>query len=398
MAKPKAKRKKITKPLAAGGESRKSKQAADTTGISPADVSLIGRFGRTITQTQDVRKVVAEALKIVRKLTPAVELRVVYAVAGAWKEWHALGRSIRSYDQAEWPSPSPAAQTVAFETGSEQYGFVSISPTSEDTTWVLELMAPQISAVLTLRAALLRAQKHAISEMELVRETLRARDAERRRITHDLHDDVGQMIATLKLKLKLLENRIAQNGFSATTIEELAEARENVGQLLARVRNLSHTLYPRILDTLGFVPALEELANQVSGPSGIRARCSVRGTPRPLDEPTTLALYRCCQEALSNAIRHSGASRATIHVYFAEQEVRVSVEDNGCGFDPRRFYDASGKLMSSGFWTIRQRMSDTGGSFRLGTASGQGTTVEMIVPLTTGEKDDERKDTTVDRG
>ncbi len=367
-------------------------------GISPAEVGLIGRFGRTITQTQDVRRVVAEALKIIRKLTPAVEFRVVYATAGAWKEWHALGRRIRSYDHAEWPSPSPAAQTVAFETGSEQYGFVSISPASEDRVWVLELMAPQISAVLTLRAALLRAQKHALSETELVRETLRARDQERRRITHELHDDVGQMIATLKLKLKLLENRILESGSAAAATEELAAARESVGQLLARVRNLSHTLYPRILDTLGLVPALEELANQVSGPLGVNARCTVRGNPRPLDEPTTLALYRCCQEALSNAIKHSGASKAAIDVYFSEQQVRITVEDNGCGFDPRRFYDASGKLMSSGFWTIRQRMSDTGGSFRLGTASGRGTTVEMIVPLTTGGKDDKRKDTTVDRG
>ena len=63
------------------------------------------------------------------------------------------------------------------------------------------------------------------------------------------------------------------------------------------------------------------------------------------------------------------------------------MEDSGKGFDPRRFYDSSGKLMSSGFWTIRQRMSAVSGSFRIGTAVGKGTSVEMIIPL--GKKDDD---------
>lgn len=349
--------------------------------ISPADISMIGRFGRTIAQLHDMRSIMTEALKIVRTLTSASELRVVYASATAWKEWHATGRRVREFDHAEWPPPSPAAQTVAFELESDQHGFASISTASEDTGWVLELMAPQISAALALHAAVRRAQKNAVSERELVRETMRARDEERRRITHELHDDVGQTIATLKLKLKLLENGIKKTGSAEQAIKELTEARNDVGGLLTKIRDLSHTLYPRILDTLGLVPALEELANQVTGSSKIRVRCAVRGEPRPMDENTTVALYRCCQEALGNAIKHSGASSVDVGVYFSKRQTRLTVEDNGRGFNPRRFYDASGKLMSSGFWTIRQRMSDVGGSFRIGTASGKGTMIEMIIPL-----------------
>lgn len=359
--------------------------------ISKSDVSLISRFGRTITQAKDMRSVVAETMKIVRKLTPAKELRVVYRSASEWKEWYATGRRIREFELGEWPAPSPAAQTVSFGNGDQQFGFVSTSPASEDHGWILELLAPQIAAARTMHAALRRAQKNTVSETVLVRETLRARDEERRRITHELHDDVGQTIAALKLKLKLLESEMKRNGSAAKAVEELAEARAEVGSLLSKIRDLSHTLYPRILDTLGFVPALEELAGQVSSSSDVAVRCRTHGKPYPLDESPTMALYRCCQEAISNAIRHSGASAVDIAVSFSDSEVRVAVEDNGRGFDPRRYFDTSGKLMSSGFWTIRQRMNDVGGSFRVGTASGQGTTVEMIIPRGTSEEDDKRK-------
>ena len=171
-------------------------------GISTADVSLIGRFGRTIAQTQNMRSVVAEALKVAGKLASATELRIVHSSAGKWKEWHASGSRIREYKHTEWPPPSPAAQTVRIDDGTEQYGFVSISPGSENTRWFLELLTPHVAATLTVHAAVRRARKSRILEMALVGESLRARDEERRRITHELHDDLGQTIAILKVKLK----------------------------------------------------------------------------------------------------------------------------------------------------------------------------------------------------
>ena len=356
--------------------------------ISPVEVALIGRFGRTVAQSSDISSVALEALNLIRRLASAAELRIVYPTAGRWKQWHATGRRVRESEMLEWPSPSPAAQTVRFGNGQEQYGFVSVSPDAEESQWVLELLAPHIAAAVTLAAAIRQAQQSAISETELVRASLRAREEERRRITHELHDDVGQTIAALKLKLKLVQDRIRKNGAGSSAADELDEVREGVGGLLSRIRDLSHTLYPRILDTLGLVPALRDLADQVSDPSGIQVRCDVEGEPKPLDEGLTVALYRCCQEALSNAIRHSGASCVNIRILFAPSEILVIVEDDGNGFDPRRYYDSSGKLMSSGFWTIRQRMSDVGGSFRIGTAAGQGTSIEMVVPIKKNENND----------
>ena len=109
-------------------------------------------------------------------------------------------------------------------------------------------------------------------------------------------------------------------------------------------------------------------------------------------------LFRSCQEAINNAIRHSQASRLTVRVCFAKNEVRVTVEDDGKGFNPRALYDSNSRMMSSGFWTIRQRMADIGGAFRVSTAEGQGTVVEMIVPYSSREVHDKGKNKSTHRG
>src|SRR5207237_724729 len=164
------------------------------------------------------------------------------------------------------------------------------------------------------------------------------------------------------------------------------------GVMLDKIRDLSHTLYPRILDTLGLAAAVKELAHQVSRHSPVSVECSARGKPRPLRKDIAVALYRCCQEAISNAMRHAQASKLVITIHFAYKEVRITVEDDGKGFDPRTLYDSNSRMMSSGFWTIRQRMADLGGAFRVSTSEGRGTVVEMIVPHSLRKVHDRRKD------
>src|SRR5262249_47447224 len=108
--------------------------------------------------------------------------------------------------------------------------------------------------------------------------------------------------------------------------------------------------------------------------------CKARGTPRALEKNAQVALYRCCQEVISNAIRHSHASRLVITVRFAQEDVRITVEDNGKGFDPRSLYNSKSRVMASGFWTIPQRLADLNATFRVSTSEGQGTAVEIVVP------------------
>jgi signal transduction histidine kinase len=205
-------------------------------------------------------------------------------------------------------------------------------------------------------------------------------------------------MASLKLALKWAEDQVRPKAGTKEVVKGLSEAREDIGVMLNKIRDLSHTLYPRILDTLGLVAALKELAYQASRHSGMSIDCASRGKPRPLEKEVAVAVYRCCQEAISNAIRHSQASTLRVLVQFTKGEIRVTVEDDGKGFDPRTLYDSNARMMSSGFWTIRQRMADLGGAFRVSTADGHGTVVELIVPFSTRKAHARRKNKTIDRG
>jgi signal transduction histidine kinase len=268
---------------------------------------------------------------------------------------------------------------VFFDPQNEQAGFVSVAHTGVKSRSALEVLVPQVWAGLLLQSAL----SHA---------TLRARDEERRHIARELHDDLGQSMASLKLSLKWVEDQIRpkqgaerkrdseQPQTMDEAVKELSKARQDVGTMLDKIRDLSHTLYPRILDTLGVVAAITELVHQVSRHSAMSVECTTRGKPRTLGKDVDVALYRCCQEAVNNAVRHSEASRISVAIHFSASEVRVTVEDNGKGFDPRALYDSNSRMMSSGFWTIRQRVADLGAAFRVSTAEGHGTVVEVIVP------------------
>ena len=362
-------------------------------GLSQADLRLMAGFVRKVTKAPNVESVISETFKTLRSITGTKDMRIVYSsVPTSWNEWKAGARTMEVRPHDEWPVPSKKGLTSLFDPENEQAGYVSVEGNADKNRFVLEVLAPEIWAALLLQTALTRVQKAAMSETEMVRETLRARDEERRHIARELHDDLGQSMASLKLALKWAEDQARPKPGTQEIVKELSEAREDVGVMLNKIRDLSHTLYPRILDTLGLVAALKELAYQASRHSGIAIDCVGRGKSRPLEKEVAVALYRCCQEAISNALRHARATTLGIQVLFANGEIRVTVEDDGKGFDPRTLYDSNARMMSSGFWTIRQRMADLGGAFRVSTADGHGTVVELIVPYSTGKAHDRRKD------
>jgi signal transduction histidine kinase len=168
--------------------------------------------------------------------------------------------------------------------------------------------------------------------------------------------------------------------------------------MLEKIRDLSRTLYPRILDTLGLTAAVKELAHQTVRMSRIKVEVLTIGKPRQLDREKEIVLYRCCQEAIDNVIRHSQASQLTVSVAFTREEVRFTIEDNGKGFNPRGLHGTEPRTTTSGFWTIRQRIGHIGGAFRVSTAKGRGTVVEMTLPDSSRKTHAKRKDKNTDRG
>jgi signal transduction histidine kinase len=355
-------------------------------GLSQSDTRQLAAFVRKVTKAPDEDAIISETFQVLKSITKINRLRVVYSPGpGRWTEWKTTTDTIEVWSHDEWPEPEKKVFTAFFDPDVPQSGFLSTSHKRNKVRPAFYVLAPQVWTALLLRSAVDRAQRTSVSEAGLVRATLRARDEERRHIARELHDDLGQSLASLKLGLKWTEDQVREKKKSTTVLEELSRARQDVGVMLDKIRDLSHTLYPRILDTLGLTAAVKELAHQAARFSPMRVECATKGKPRPLAREVEIALYRCCQEAINNAIRHSEAKRLGIVLRFARTEIRVTVEDNGRGFNPRTLYDSNSRMMSSGFWTIRQRMADIGAAFRVSTADGHGTVVEMIVPYSSGE-------------
>ena len=367
--------------------------------LSQSDIQRIAAFVRKVTKAPSQEAIVSESFEMLKDIGGIGRLRVVFsAVPGRWTEWKSETNGLEVSASDEWPAPELAEATAFFDTENQHSGYISSANEGEKLRSALDIVAPEVWSALLLKSAVDRAQRASISETELVRATLRARDEERRRIARELHDDLGQSLACLKLGLQWTEDGIRKKRPPDEVIEELSKARQDVGAMLDKMRDLSHTLYPQILDTLGLPAALKELAHQASRFSQMTAECRVQGKPKPLPKETEVTVYRCCQEAINNAIRHSEASKLLVLVSYGRSEVRAMIEDDGKGFEPRTLCDSGSKIMSSGFWTIRQRMADIGAAFRVSTAKGQGTLVELIVPYSSREDHDKRKDKTAHCG
>jgi len=200
-----------------------------------------------------------------------------------------------------------------------------------------------------------------------------AQEAERRRIAHELHDQVGQQLTGVTLLLEAL----ARDPSAAPVAAELAEAQAAVSSLLAEVRDLSLRLRPSMLDDLGLLPALLWLVDSYSAQTGIEVSIQHSGLDNRLRPEVETAVYRNVQEALTNVARHSGATRAAVHVVATGGHTQMRVADEGRGFDPSDQAQAT----SSGLIGMRQRAESAGGTLRVVSGKNKGTVVTAHFPV-----------------
>jgi len=198
-----------------------------------------------------------------------------------------------------------------------------------------------------------------------------AQEAERQRIARELHDETAQSVIVLTRGL----GRLADEGDDALTREEAGRLREVARTALRSIRSTIWALRPPLLDDLGLRPAIESLAEQRAAQGGCRVDVAVVGSPRRLDPDVELAAYRTTQEALSNVDRHSGADHATVTLEFTTAGLRLEVEDDGLGFDPR--LPGSDGLGLAG---MRERAEIVGGSLEIVSEIDMGTRVVLSVP------------------
>ena len=205
----------------------------------------------------------------------------------------------------------------------------------------------------------------------LTRELARAQDFERARIARELHDDISQQLALLeddilKLVIELPESTVP-----------LADPIVQRARMITRsVHELSHRLHPARLQLLGLIPALKGFAAEMSRGSGIPITVLDDAVPPTLPPALRVCVFRVVQEAVHNACKYSAASHVRVHASVDATHLKVTVEDDGIGFDV-----TAARGGGLGLTSMKERVDAAGGSFAIESAPGRNTRVSFVVPL-----------------
>jgi two-component system sensor histidine kinase UhpB len=202
------------------------------------------------------------------------------------------------------------------------------------------------------------------------RRALAAQEAERLRIARGLHDEVGQVLTGVLLQLDTMAEAV-----SSERRHELAEAKQAVRQALEEVRRISRELRPEMLEHLGLVSALTELARTFGRLSSVEVAREFAQELPPLTPETELTIYRIAQESLTNVARHSGARRVTIALEPGADSVVLRVADDGRGFDTGVAPEGHGGLRG-----MRERALLVGGALAIKPSPQGGVEVRLEVP------------------
>lgn len=215
--------------------------------------------------------------------------------------------------------------------------------------------------------------KHASDELkELSARLLSAQEEERRTISRELHDEVGQSLSALLMEAGNAARTVPDGSLEVRrhveSIKKLAEASVNV------IRNMTLLLRPSMLDDFGLVPALEWQAREVSKRTGLRVHVAAEESAGELSDELKTCIYRVVQEALHNCARHSQARTVKVVVRHEVNKIILSVEDDGHGFDARR-------VRGLGLVGMEERVHHLGGAFEVESRPGAGTKVAVELPL-----------------
>jgi signal transduction histidine kinase len=249
--------------------------------------------------------------------------------------------------------------------------FLSITDTLPESTRVVEAATMFFKEAMSPYEMTNRAFGEANTALAHLNDTL---EAEVKRLAHALHDDAGQLLAAVHIKLEDIGRTLP-----ADVRERLQEVRRVLDQIEDQLRGLSHELRSPVLEDQGLVPALQSLAGAVSRRTKLRITVENAESVR-LPLKIEAVLYRVAQEALKNASKHAQARTVKIRLWRPEGCAACSVEDDGIGFD----YDAvaSGKIPRGlGLLGIQERLQVLGGSCEIQSAPGQGTKLNVKIPL-----------------
>jgi signal transduction histidine kinase len=213
---------------------------------------------------------------------------------------------------------------------------------------------------------------------ELLHQVVGAQEMERQRIARELHDATGQSLTAVALGLRGVESTLATNPSMA--VAQLQELKIYSTDALGELRHIISDLRPSQLDDLGLVPALQWYVQEFEKRYGVHAEFVLQGERRRLPQEYETVLFRIAQEALTNIGKHAHAARATVRFEFEPGQVRLTIEDDGRGFDPEAVLRQT-RPAGWGLLGMQERALLLGGDFQIESDPTGGTCIQVTAPL-----------------
>jgi len=220
-------------------------------------------------------------------------------------------------------------------------------------------------------ASLSSGSKGPLASVEML---VNAQETERQRLSRQMHDGPAQALSNFILQTEIAMRLMDVDATQAR--DELNNLKSSAMGTFQKVRNFIFELRPMMLDDLGLVPTVRRYSDAFKEQTGLDVNVTVTGNERRLEPYLEVMLFRAIQELLGNAARHSQGSLVKVMLDLGEDRVRVSVDDNGKGFDP----DSIQQGTSLGLKLIRERAEMLGGSFEMDSALGKGSRISFAVP------------------
>ena len=203
-------------------------------------------------------------------------------------------------------------------------------------------------------------------------------ERERRRIAVKFHDQFAQSLAISKIKLDTLCSSVPSKNLA----KEVNEISNSLSQTIQDIRSLTLDLSYPVLYELGFEAAVAEwLVEQIQEKYGIASEFEDDEQSKPLDDDVRVLLFRDVRELLINIVKHAKAKKVKVSIRKAGRQIRVSIEDDGVGFDVAKVVSTPTAAGSFGFFSIRERLEQLGGHLEIDSKPGHGTKVTLMAPL-----------------
>jgi len=209
-------------------------------------------------------------------------------------------------------------------------------------------------------------------------ERVAAQEAERLRISRELHDGLGQILTAIKFNIEVLEDNHHLGNEDLTRIDDMKKQLDTATQ---EIREISHNLMPSVLADFGLVPSLQMLCDEFTRSNTFQVKYMTQGVTERLGTNIEVGIYRICQESLNNIAKHARASEATVQLICTDTVLRFVVEDDGIGFQYGHDSHRHEGRMGMGLLSMRERARSMKGTLTVDSSTGHGTLISVEIPL-----------------